>query len=353
VFFDRTKSLSKQQIRLRVIHDALREQQSSEGLSVAATLLLEGDDEVVVSISFIARFSEDEAALDWSNFDTRHVQRCMELLSDESLGNWALDSLVGMCSVRSDLRQVVSQAAESARGIAKACLLFATGSDGHREVFDALSELLDMSSNELEAQPLPGLQGLEINWSGQEDLFVRLLRLRSVPLAAKLIEGVYNRSPRSREPVWKTNIGPIYWWLDWLQEEHNKHRVDDQWWFQDRLAYVLTAHVDPQKRAEFVAEFNKANSPYREVLSKIILEKIDDLSTDHLSEDAVSFLLANLSHEHGAGTFEPLLGNIATETFILERLLPLLPRARGRRRQRILAILRKAGRRHGRRYIPD
>ena len=236
-FFDKTKPLSKQQIRLGVIHDALREQQSSEGLAVAATLLANGDDEAVVSISFTARFGEDGAPLDWSSLDTRHVQRCMELLSDERLGNWALDSLAGMCSARNDLRQIVSRAAEPARGIRKACLSFAGGIDGNREVFDALSQLLNMSSTELEAQPMPGLKGLEIDWSGQEDLFLRLLRLRNVSLASNLIESVYSRTPRRRERVWKMNIGPIFWWLDWLQEEHDKHRDDDQWLFQDRLAY--------------------------------------------------------------------------------------------------------------------
>ena len=74
------------------------------------------------------------------------------------------------------------------------------------------------------------------------------------------------------------------------------------------------------------------------------------LTTEMLSEDAISFLLADLNHEGGASPFGTVLGAAATEAFISERLLLLLPDAKEPFLSNLRGVLKHAGDRHGRRY---
>ena len=70
------------------------------------------------------------------------------------------------------------------------------------------------------------------------------------------------------------------------------------------------------------------------------------------SEDAVSFLLADLSREKMRAYFSKhLLGRTATEQFVTERLLPLLADAKQPLLKNLYEVLKEAGSRHGRRYI--
>ena len=112
---------------------------------------------------------------------------------------------------------------------------------------------------------------------------------------------------------------------------------------------LLSRAVPKKTQALFIAEFNKKDSSYRAILATLILPKFRDLTTDEFAEDAVSFLLALLNKS----TIDSLLGKTATESFVLERLLPLLSTARGRFRSNLLTALKQAGDRHGRRYVDD
>jgi SIR2-like domain len=345
--YDRSKPYSKQKVRLAVLYVALREQRSSESLAVAGELFLEGWNQAVVCLSFIAKFGKERNNLNWSSFDTRHLDKCIKLLSNEEHAQWSLSFLRAMSMARQDFRSLLQKAAENEKGIKKACLLFACTDERDVSIFDALSETTRMSPDEIQAEPVGGLKGLEVDWTGHEDLFVQLLRLRNVRLACPLIECIYSRN---RGNV-KVEIGRIDWWLDWLRDGANTKEY--KWWFHDRLSFFLTTCVDAAKRAEYVYEFNKKDSRYRDLIAATVLGRIDDLTTDQLTSNAVSYLLKNLSQKHVAGIYEPLLGQIATEGFVLSTLLPLLQKARGRKKKNLLAILRRAGRRHGRRYLAE
>jgi hypothetical protein len=97
-----------------------------------------------------------------------------------------------------------------------------------------------------------------------------------------------------------------------------------------------------------LAELNTPGSRLRSTLAENILSRRVDLSTDNLPDETVEFLLARLRYgEHG------LLGTAASEAFVRDRLLPLLPGAKGPLAASLREVLREAGRRHGRRYAGD
>ncbi|MBU1397799.1 MAG: hypothetical protein KKH85_02715, partial [Proteobacteria bacterium] len=85
---------------------------------------------------------------------------------------------------------------------------------------------------------------------------------------------------------------------------------------------------------------------------RTILLARSDLSVNQLSEDAISFLLADFSNRKFPGDFEGhLLENTATEAFVIERLLPLLSNAEEPLRNNLAKVLQRVGKRHGRRYV--
>ena len=143
------------------------------------------------------------------------------------------------------------------------------------------------------------------------------------------------------------DIGPIYWWLEWLVNQDQ----NEQWFFHDRLKTLLAMHTKSDTRESFLLEFNNPTSNFREVLSEILIRQ-SDLSIAAFTGNAISYLINDLRtakidpFHHGH-----LLGNIATEQFMAERLLPLQESATPQLLGNLRKVLKQAGLRHGRRYI--
>jgi hypothetical protein len=333
-------------VSLELFLDTLRDYRSSEGLRVAGDLIAAGVYQAVVPFHFVAHFSEQ--TLDWSYINGEHVRACINVLEHPKFGPWALDCIQEICTHRKDLSSVVAQFAFNRPPIWRACLLWALGPEYLEEAFNALRELPGLEDLTRRTPAIRALAHAELNWLGREGQFVSLVRLRSVPLALALIESVYS-SIQQKGPIGILEIGSIDWWLDWLNEGK---RDTDLWLFEDRIAWLFNHHLTPDSRAQFVAEFNKRDSPYREVLARSILLAQTDLTTDDFSDDAQSFLVRSLSTQKSVDpVWGHLLGNSATEKFATDTLLPLLTTASGTLKRNLRAVLNVAGKRHGRRYI--
>jgi hypothetical protein len=184
---------------------------------------------------------------------------------------------------------------------------------------------------------------IEFDWAGREELFVKLLKLRDKRLALGMFGG---SCPPSVPNLGNLEIGPIDWWLEWIMEEA------DTYWFCEQLGGLFAEHLDNDAKDKFVSEFNKSGSKFRQLLLRFVLPHRSDIITEVFSEDAISFLLADLNKESDGSSFRGrLLGMTATEQFISERLLPLLPGAQQPLLKNLQNTLRQAGSRHGRRFF--
>jgi hypothetical protein len=126
----------------------------------------------------------------------------------------------------------------------------------------------------------------------------------------------------------------------------------DGYWFCDQLGELFAEHLNSDVNDKFVTEFNKSGSKFRRFLLRFVLPHRSDITTEVFSEDAISFLLADLNQEGGVSSFHGhLLSRTATEQFINERLLPLLPDAKQPLLKNLHEVLRQAGSRQGRRYV--
>ena len=131
-------------------------------------------------------------------------------------------------------------------------------------IFQALGELVEMSDEQRQEQPLQMLQilnRLECDWAGQEELFVQLLKLRDVRLAASLLGGSI---PPLLPGLGNLNIGSIYWWLEWMMEADSSGA---NIWFLDALGGLFGIHLNREVQHEFVLEFNESSSKFRRLLA--------------------------------------------------------------------------------------
>ena len=333
------------EVRARILCNVLHSRHSTAALELAAELLLRGVNKAATTIYFIANFAKPEDNLSWSSFSKDHVDRLLSIVQNLEEDTWALNALQCLCAARPDLAEVVGARALNEHGLLKAALLFSSTPNDSTPIFDALSELADMNDEQRRKEPVFLLKQVELGWAGHESLMVRLLKLRDVKLALALIDvdGI--------DTLGKLEIGPIEWWLDWLMDEKDP---DLWWWLRDRISKLFEMRLTSVARDAFVAEFNRAGSKYQSVLANSILLARDDLNTDSFSEEAISFLLASLREK---GTVDAirgrghLLGNTTTESFITERLLPLLSIAEEPLATNLRRVLRHAGSRHGRRYV--
>jgi hypothetical protein len=344
-FLPKDKSEALSEVRARILCSLLWEHQTTEALDLAAELLVRGVDKVATAIYFISGCAKPKDHLSWSAFSSDHVHRLVSTLDDEDDESWALSALKCLCTARPDLAEVVMVRALQVSGIAKAALLYCA-QPKDAPIFEALAQLKEMSVQERQAQPTHLIEQIELNWEAHQTLFVQLLRLRDRRLALALLEPLYISRAIGELDL---EIGPVDWWLEWLLDEEGD---ENGYWLCDRLSWLFAMTLTAGARRAFVSEFNKADSRFRDLLAHVVLPQFPDLTTEAFSEDAISFLLADLGRAQGFVNIAGLLlGTTATERFVTERLLPLLPDAKPPSSKKLREVLRQAGSRHGRRYI--
>jgi hypothetical protein len=332
------------EIKAQILSEILWKRHSTEALAMAGELLLRGINEAATTIYFISNFSKPENNLSWDSFTASHVVRLEAILDID--GPWGLDALECLCSGRPDLGEMVKQIAFKRLGLRKALLLYCASPADLTPVFQAIEELLKLSPEDRYKEPLHALKQVKFDWVGREQLFVQILRLRDPQLASAIVGSGY---PLDLPNLGKLEIGAIDWWLEWMLEGHD---VDEHQSFLRSLGSLFADYLNPSVQAEFLVEFNKEDSKFRQVLLDFVLPKFSDLTTDAFNDRTISFLLADLSREGSINPWDGhLLGSTATELFVAERLLPLLPGAQSPLTENLQKLLEQAGARHGRRYI--
>lgn len=330
---------NKHSLSMGIFCDWLHENKSPEACRISAALVARGIDEAIFSLYMNLEFAKDRSKVPSDIFTEKHCKMLFAAFNQAEVGPWALASLKLICELRPDLHSDIKSFEAEAGIAATIALRYCLGHD-NETVWEALWELTNIPKAKLLNQPFHLLQQMDLSWSGHEDLLVTLLRKRFYPLAFPILEQLFD----STQPL-ILEVEPPHWCLEWL----SKLKGEQRFWLGDRLGRLLSRAVPKKTQALFIAEFNKKDSSYRAILATLILPKFRDLTTDEFAEDAVSFLLALLNKS----TIDSLLGKTATESFVLERLLPLLSTARGRFRSNLLTALKQAGDRHGRRYVDD
>lgn len=342
---DEQEKLSE--IRAEILCRVLEGHRSTTALNFAGELLLRGVNKAAVAIYFIGKFSEPED-LSWAVFTKDHVFNLESILLDSD-NSWGLNALQCICDARPDLAEVVKERALKKTGIEKAAMLYCVSPSDMLQIFQALSELMELSDEERHKQPFQIFRRIEFDWTGKEALFVSLLRLRDLEIASALFGG---SSPPDVPNLGKLDIGQIEWWLEWMKDVLGDEPEKSDYWFLNQLGELFGEHLESDTQNLFVDEFNRSGSKFRQILLRFVLPCFKNITTETFSDDSISFMLADLNREGSVSSFYGhLLGKTATEQFVIERLLPLLADAKPPFSKNIHRVLIQAGSRHGRRYV--
>ncbi len=330
------------QLQLETYSELLWNRRTPQALAIKIQLVRDGVKSAIFPLHLQVSHIRKGEHVDWTLFDRDLLMALFNALSDESSGVWSLELIRQVCAARPDLWESIESGALNASPIKHMCLSFCN--PNNMDAFwGEMSEFSIDTEQISENEPLFLFTGIrDLEWKGKESILVALLKKRNVELARNLLEGLLG----VQKSVFQVPIGPICWWLEWMAEvdTSNAHHA---FWFCNRLGYFLARYTTLDARLSFLEEFNKRNSPYRNVLWNHILPRMEELNTDMLSEDALSFAIAEPS------VIDSLLGSIATPSFVEQRLLPLLPTVGEPLKSNLREALRIAGKRHHRRYVPD
>lgn len=338
-----------------ILCTAIRDRRSNESLRLAFELLENGCLHSIVTIYFIGnykwgddRYLEDnDKGLDWGFVTSAHTSRL--ILELEAGEQWSHKTLKLVCERRPDLSHFVEKEAEGKDGLVRLALLQCVANPDPQSLFSVLEEFAGLDQTQLPLISFEKMGEIDVDWRGREDLFLKLLQLRSDKLASALLGGALPPMLDSLGNL--NNIGPIHWWLDWIRDIAMTGNENSRW-IAMQIGGCLGGHLENSDQHLFVAELNKTKSEFRHILIEFVLPYFNELSSDDLNEDAISFLLADLSRTSPSFSFKGhLLGRIATERFVADRLIPLLPNTSEAFGGAIRKVIKQAGDRHGRRYI--
>ena len=329
------------EIRARILCNILWDNRSTAALELAGDLLLRGVNEAATSIHFIGGLSKPDESLSWESFSDAHIHRLISMLDHKEEDSWWFRALQCICKNRPDLAKTTNSLASKLSGLANVLLRYCAEPSEINLVLDELEKIAVMDYAQRNKQPLYLLNQIDIKWVGREDLFIKILRGRDSKLALSILK---NTSDDRDFQQGQLDFGPIEWWLDWIIDE-------DDYWFNYFMSRLLALCLSKEEFISLIAEFNKAESKYRAVITNIILYRNNEITTDDFSMDAISFLLTDLGRMEISDSWRGhLLGQTATEQFVYERLFPLLPEAKAPLLTNLKNVIRQAGSRHGRRY---
>jgi hypothetical protein len=315
-------------------------------LTYTQNLILAGEKYAVVRFHFQLAFGRPDGSVA-ASLRPDVVPALVETMSQGGhAAYWAVEALKNVSAISPDLVNVVAAQVTDSR-LVEALIAHITGDDGRfLEILDGMSR----DAVDWWGEPVEALKYVKVEWAGREEVLLRLLALKDRRVAVAVLESIY-LSPERAEAGWRKPacvLDDLDWWISWLGEIE-----PDDWLLRDRLGHFLVAATAAETRNQLIDRFNH-RPEYREVLSESVLHRMPDLSLEHLAQDAVEWLIGQLSIARFHQFELPLIGILATEEVVQERLLPLLlSEPEEPLRSNLMLTLRVTGDRHRRRYVRD
>ena len=328
----------------RVVCEALRNFRTPEALEFVQECIIKGHDHAIVSLYFQLRFGRpEESELPLPQGDL--LNALLSAMREGREEDWAFGCIALLAAARPEFRSKVAMTMRQEGGLMSALLAYAAGESDL--FFEILEQEIQNSAAWADAYSAHALRQVEVSWVGRETLFMEILRKKDRALASSLFDSASQDAAIGDDWEIECTISDLDWWIAWLEE------MKSDYVFCSRLGSFLANGTDQATRESIIARFNRAKAE-RRILEQYVLTSMAGLSLDMFEPDAVDWLVGQLNARHYYFWQTPLIGKIATESFVQERLLPLLleypPEPL---RRNLLLTLRQAGGLHRRRYVGD
>jgi len=328
-----------------IVCEGLDHSRTPETLEFVQKCIIKGHDHAIIRLYFQLCFgipAEPELPMPLPEV----LETLLSAIREGRKARWALGSIQIFASAIPELRSRVATLMREEEGVMSALFAYAAGDD---DVFFEILERVNRSSAAwaTQAGAIEALGNVEVSWNGHGALLVELLRNKDIGLASSLFSSVRRHAGIGEDWGVACTLNDLAWWIEWLEQ------VKSDYAFSSRLGEFLASGTDQATRTSIVARFNSIRSE-RRILDFYVLSSMAGLSLDSFEPDAVEWLVGQLNVRPYNSWHSPLIGKIASENFVQERLLPLLledpPEPL---RGNLLLSLREAGWFHRRRYIGD
>jgi hypothetical protein len=247
--------------------------------------------------------------------------------------------------MRADFTEEVASIASCVEGIERIALLDCLDVD-LTVIHQELERLVSQSDAELTRQPFNIFVLAELDWTGTGSLYPRLLLRNVQPLRNSLLGDSYPNDIKGLSLLGPDVLMPLVDIVVALPQG------TDAWWEKLRLGRIVGRYGNKETRAYLLDQLAHGENSIRHWIKICVLRDIESVSTDDMSDDAIAFLLADLSTDNAFDGFRNNpLGHVASERFVSERLIPLARGASDIVLKNLSIVLKAAGDRHGRRYL--
>ncbi|MBE9188307.1 SIR2 family protein [Microcoleus sp. LEGE 07076] len=323
-----------------VVCDSLRERDDRRSFEIALDLLERGVREAVYSLYFRIRFDDVDHCID--AIEEKHVEAIWRCRFGDSFG---VELLHVVIERRNDLKSVPEAWLRNTTGIERIALMSCLGAD-QDVLFKELSELVALPDDALVKENFGLFRIDELNWEGNEQLFGEMLCRRNGPLTKSMLGSGTPCDVKGLGRIAEEHCEAALIWLSELVADD-----DDNNWDAQQIGSLIARHGGDFIKRHVIEALDMGPSPTREAARFAVLPYMNDMSTDHLGVNAISLFMSELAQPRAISPyFYNPLGQLATERFVEERLLPLSRNAEEAFQRNLRLVLSAAGDRHGRRY---
>lgn len=333
-------------IQSEVICSVLEKSSDNQSVRALYTFLNDGLSDALFPFYMKLKYYNGLNYLDKEIINVDLLSKIVAYFEVKNLGDWAMDTVGVICSARPDLATTVRNMASQREGLCKLALLYCIYETKYDEFWHEMASISNKDSSTLEGEPIHLIADMrDLDWCNQVELLLKLLHLRNSQLARALLEPFFS----TESPEFEVKLDDIEWWLEWMQEVIN---TEEGFWFVNRLSRFIANYGDSKTLKSIIKIFNES-SKFRPLLADYLLPEFRDLSCDDLNEDAIEFLITDLHNPMAEIVRAPLIGEIATEPFVYDRLLPLINSEDDIFKRNLLSAVRAAGKRHNKRYYAE
>lgn len=329
-------------IQLSIFCTVLKDIESEDSLKVLVSLIEKGNKEAIFPIHMFLRFTEIEFNKEIIYRD-RFIENIITFLNLEEEGEWALEVLNDL-SHFPEIRDYFKQKHKFLIGVNKLALLYCIRRE-EEELF--WNQYRNIIMNKIQTDNLNILRRFkELNWKGKEKLleeFIQVCEFEDIHRILESFRNYFNENSKT----YKLELS--FTTIELLLEKLPLKTKDNDYYLMITGEFIIN-NTDIDVQEKILRLFNLENCEYRDFLSEFVISQISSVTTDRLSEDAIDFLLGKL-RSRKMNNFNDILGNISTEKFVENKLLPLLEINKEPLKSNLREILYNAGKNHKKRYL--
>lgn len=257
---------------------------------------------------------------------------------------WCVGLLITICSLKPELRIYLQylNTSKSISKIERLVIFYVLNNTG--------SESFWIEYEEFIKNPIVSIEIIvafdELDWTNREEIISFIFERKDIKLF-----GIFLKSVR-HNPNFEFHMGleEIKELLNWLENIESSGKTSEEfYWILELTKEFIISHTEKSIQKEIVQLFDSEDCPFRMFVEQVVFE-LPSVTTDSLSEDTIQFCINNLYRKRYS--FHTInIGQISTESFVQNKLMPLLSQSNEVLRFNLQEVLRQAGNAHKKRYI--